>query len=174
MKFLEVFGNELRPVVRDDPGLRVRVPLPGPLQDDFDVRLGHRLSSPMSFFSATCSAISSARTSSFVWIFFCRYAIRSWSAEWLVGRFCSKAAVRSRRIPSASDKRPSAEVPLHKHNFDMGSFSSKCRLRMATFSSGAYCFRCFFMRSLLYLTGRTPSPFPTEPEHRHCTSPFNR
>src|SRR5215475_14251102 len=32
-------------------------------------------SSPMSFFSATCSAISSARTSSFVWIFFCRYAI---------------------------------------------------------------------------------------------------
>src|SRR4051812_29377675 len=27
-------------------------------------------SSPMSFFSATCSAISSARTSSFVWIFF--------------------------------------------------------------------------------------------------------
>jgi hypothetical protein len=25
-------------------------------------------------------------------------------------------------------------------------------------------FRCFFMRSLLYLTGRTPSPFPTEPE----------
>src|ERR671915_296435 len=50
-------------------------------------------SSPMSFFNATCSAISSARTSSFVWIFFCRYAIRSWSAEWLVGRFCSKAAV---------------------------------------------------------------------------------
>src|SRR5713226_3681666 len=46
----------------------------------------------------------------------------------------------------------------------MGSFSGKCRLRMATFSSGAYCFRCFFMRSLLYLTGRTPSPFPTEPE----------
>ena len=29
-------------------------------------------SSPMSFFSATCSAISSARTSSFVWIFFSR------------------------------------------------------------------------------------------------------
>src|SRR5262249_23615111 len=25
-------------------------------------------------------------------------------------------------------------------------------------------FRCFFMRSLLYLTGRTPSPFPAEPE----------
>src|SRR5712664_2396679 len=29
-------------------------------------------STPMSFFSATCSAINSARTSSFVWIFFCR------------------------------------------------------------------------------------------------------
>src|SRR5690349_18117272 len=49
----------------------------------------------------------------------------------------------------------------------MGSFSSKCRLRMATFCSGAYCFRCFFMRSLLYLTGRTPSPFPTEPEQEY-------
>src|SRR5216684_3421819 len=49
-------------------------------------------SSPISFFSATCSAISSARTSSFVWIFFSRYAIRSCSAEWLLGRFCSKAA----------------------------------------------------------------------------------
>lgn len=32
----------------------------------------------------------------------------------------------------------------------MGYFSSKCRLKMATFSSGAYCFRCLFMRSLLY------------------------
>src|SRR5215469_12403168 len=53
---------------------------------------GSGQSSPMSFFNATCSAISSARTSSFVWIFFCRYAIRSWSAEWLDGRFCSKAA----------------------------------------------------------------------------------
>src|ERR1041385_3206095 len=29
-------------------------------------------SSPISFFSATCSAINSARTSSFVWIFFSR------------------------------------------------------------------------------------------------------
>jgi hypothetical protein len=62
-------------------------------------------------------------------------------------------AVKDRRLKSSS------------HNFEMGSFSSKCRLRMATFSSGAYSFRCFFMRSLLYLTGRTPSPFPTEPEH---------
>src|SRR5579872_4859687 len=34
-------------------------------------------SSPSVFFSATCSAISSARTSSLVWIFLSRYAIRS-------------------------------------------------------------------------------------------------
>ena len=42
-------------------------------------------SSPSAFFNATCSAINSARTSSLVWIFFSRYATRSWSAEWLVG-----------------------------------------------------------------------------------------
>jgi hypothetical protein len=40
-------------------------------------------SSPISFFSVTCSAISSARTSSVVWIFLSRQAIRSCSAEWL-------------------------------------------------------------------------------------------
>src|SRR5690242_17954401 len=38
-------------------------------------------SSPSVFFSAMCSAINSARTSSLVWIFFSRYATRSWSAE---------------------------------------------------------------------------------------------
>ena len=37
-------------------------------------------SSPKLFFSATCSAISSARTSSLVWIFFSRYSMRSCSA----------------------------------------------------------------------------------------------
>src|SRR5277367_700311 len=36
-------------------------------------------SSPTLFFRATCSAISSASTSSFVWTFFSRYAIRSCS-----------------------------------------------------------------------------------------------
>src|SRR5437764_11393482 len=40
-------------------------------------------SSPSVFFRATCSAISSARTSSLVWIFFSRWSIRSCSAEWL-------------------------------------------------------------------------------------------
>jgi hypothetical protein len=37
-------------------------------------------SSPKLFFSAICSAISSAKTSSLVWIFFSRYSIRSCSA----------------------------------------------------------------------------------------------
>jgi hypothetical protein len=41
-KFLEVFGDELRAVVRDDPGPRFRVLLLRPLQDDLDVSLGHR------------------------------------------------------------------------------------------------------------------------------------
>ena len=40
-EFLEVFGNELRPVIGDDPGPRFRVELLGALQDDLDVRLGH-------------------------------------------------------------------------------------------------------------------------------------
>lgn len=33
-QFLEVFGNELRPVVGDDPGLRLRVKFLGALQDN--------------------------------------------------------------------------------------------------------------------------------------------
>src|ERR1051325_7576153 len=49
-------------------------------------------SSPSVFFSATCSAINSARTSSLVWIFLSRYATRSWSAEWLGGLFGWKTA----------------------------------------------------------------------------------
>src|SRR5262245_25737691 len=53
---------------------------------------GSGQSSPRSFFGATCSAISSARTSSLVWIFLSRYAIRSWSAEWVGRAFCSNAA----------------------------------------------------------------------------------
>lgn len=42
-ELLEDPGDELRPIVRDDPGPRVRVLLPGPVQDDPDVRLCHRL-----------------------------------------------------------------------------------------------------------------------------------
>jgi hypothetical protein len=48
-------------------------------------------------------------------------------------------------LPAVEDRRLE---PTSSHNLEMGSFSSKCRLKMATFSSGAYCFRCFFMRSL--------------------------
>src|ERR1019366_3237672 len=33
---------------------------------------------------------------------------------------------------------------------------------MATFSSPVLCFRCFPMRPLRYLNGRTPSPVPAE------------
>ena len=42
-ELLEVLGDELRPVVGDDPGPCFRVQFLGPLQDDFDVRLRHRL-----------------------------------------------------------------------------------------------------------------------------------
>ena len=42
-ELLEVFDDELRPIVRDYPGPRFRVTLIRPPQDDLDVRLGHRL-----------------------------------------------------------------------------------------------------------------------------------
>jgi hypothetical protein len=38
-------------------------------------------------------------------------------------------------LPAVEDRRRWS--PTSSHNFEMGSFSSKCRLRMATFSSGA-------------------------------------
>src|SRR5262249_47909200 len=38
-ELFEVLGDELRPVVGDDPGLRLRVKFLGALHDDFDVRL---------------------------------------------------------------------------------------------------------------------------------------
>src|ERR1022692_164196 len=43
--------------------------------------------SPRLFFNATCSAISSANTSSLVWIFLVRYSMRSCSGWWLVRDF---------------------------------------------------------------------------------------
>jgi hypothetical protein len=42
-ELLEVLGDELRAVVRDDPWQRLRAFLLCPLQDDLDVRLRHRL-----------------------------------------------------------------------------------------------------------------------------------
>src|SRR5258708_4266629 len=61
------------------------------------------------FVKATCSVINSARTSSWVWIFFSKYEIRSCPAEWLRPRFLLKggcpvleelllAAVEDRRL----------------------------------------------------------------------------
>ncbi len=71
-------------------------------------------SSPRLFFSATCSAISSARTSSLVWIFFSRYSMRSCSADGWAGPSAGRRPPRSRRTPSASDRRPSAAAPVHR------------------------------------------------------------
>src|SRR4051794_35571543 len=42
-ELLELLGDELRAVVRDDPGLGVRVPFARPLDDRLDVGLGHTL-----------------------------------------------------------------------------------------------------------------------------------
>ena len=42
-KFLEVLGNELRTVVRDDPGPGSRKLLLGPPEDDFNIRFQHPL-----------------------------------------------------------------------------------------------------------------------------------
>ncbi len=42
-ELLEVLGDELRTIVRDDPGPRVWALLLRPLQDDLDGCLGHRL-----------------------------------------------------------------------------------------------------------------------------------
>src|SRR5947207_14208419 len=52
--------------------------------------------------------------------------------------------------------------PSSSHSFETGTLSTRCRLRMATFSSGVKCFRSFLIRSLRYLNGGTLSPVPTE------------
>ena len=41
-ELLEVPRQELRPVVGNDPRLRIRILLPGALQESFDLGLGHR------------------------------------------------------------------------------------------------------------------------------------
>jgi len=43
-KLIEVMGDELRSVVRDDPGPLVGIFFGGFPQDDFDVPFGHRFS----------------------------------------------------------------------------------------------------------------------------------
>ena len=58
-----------------------------------------------------------------------------------------------------------ARLYSSSHSSETGTLSTRCRLRMATFSSGVKCFRSFLIRSLRYLNGRTLSPFPTEAGH---------
>src|ERR1019366_7604356 len=74
-----------------DPGLV------GPAPDEIHDLIPHIVrhpdsgqSSPRLFFSAMCSAISSARTSSLVWFFFSRYSMRSCPAWWLGLLLCWK------------------------------------------------------------------------------------
>ncbi len=43
MNSLKSFGDELRAVARDDPGLGVQAPFPHPLEDRLDIDLGHAL-----------------------------------------------------------------------------------------------------------------------------------
>ena len=42
-EFLEIAGNELRTIVRDDAWLRFRVFFLGAFENDFDIRFPHRL-----------------------------------------------------------------------------------------------------------------------------------
>ena len=91
--------------------------------------------------------------------------MRSCSAEWLGRVFCSKASARSRRTPSASGRRPWAGVPLHRTASSWApcpvNAASRWRLSLPTCSASLVS-----SYVLHYLTGRTLSPFPSEPEHR--------
>ena len=42
-ELLEIAGNELRAIIRDDAWLRFRVLFLGAFENDFDIRLPHRL-----------------------------------------------------------------------------------------------------------------------------------
>src|ERR1051326_314954 len=55
--------------------------------------------------------------------------------------------------------------PSFSHSSETGTLSTRCRLKMGTFSPGVKCFRSLLIRSLRYLNGRTLSPFPAEAEH---------
>src|ERR1700687_801443 len=93
---VELAGPDAEPLQEApgaDPGLL------GPAPDEIHDLVPHVVwhpdsgqSSPILFFSAMCSAISSARTSSLVWIFFSRYSMRSCPAWWLGRLLCWKAA----------------------------------------------------------------------------------
>src|ERR1039458_8256586 len=77
---VELAGRDVQPP-DEAPGADLGLLLPAPDEiHDVVPRIVRNptagQSSPTLFFRATCSAISSARTSSFVWIFLSRYAIR--------------------------------------------------------------------------------------------------
>src|ERR1700726_306150 len=119
-----------------DPGLL------GPASDKIHDLIPHIVrhpdsgqSSPRLFFSAMCSAICSARTSSLVWIFLSRYSMRSCSACWLGRLLCWKAAGPFSKNSFCQRYNTVGCSPNSSHNDETGSLSNKCRLRMATFSS---------------------------------------
>jgi hypothetical protein len=62
--------------------------------------------------------------------------------------------------------------PSSSQSSETGTLSTRCRLRMATFSSGLKCFRSFLIRSLRSLNGRTLSPFPTGAGQQHVSAPM--
>ncbi len=43
-KLFEVLGNKLRPIVRNNPGMRFGKLFPGSLEDNFNITFCHRLS----------------------------------------------------------------------------------------------------------------------------------
>src|SRR5712671_6301486 len=70
-------------------------------------------SSPRLFFKAICSAISSARTSSLVWIFFPGTGCGSVGVDGGRAPWPGRRRLHFRRTPSASGRRPSAGAPIH-------------------------------------------------------------
>src|SRR5438105_4870961 len=92
-------------------------------------------SSPRLFFKAMCSAISSANTSSLVWIFFSRNSIRCCSAWWSGRLLPWKAAAPFSKNSFCQRYNTVGCSPSSSHRSETGTLSNKCRLRMATFSS---------------------------------------
>ena len=90
---------------------------------------------PNSFFRATCSPISSANPhlssgSSAPDRRFVPVQADGWSVP-----FVGKPPLRSRKTPSASGRGRLVGVPVRQHRSEIGTPSTKCCLRMATFSS---------------------------------------
>src|SRR5579863_601216 len=136
---VELAGPDVEPP--DEPS-GADAGLVGPAPDEIHDLIPHVVrhpdsgqSSPRLFFSAMCSAISSARTSSLVWIFFSRYSMRSCPAWWSGLLLCWKAADPFSKNSFCQRYKTVGCSPSSSHSFETGSCSNKCRLRMATFSS---------------------------------------